>query len=161
MVAKKKEIDQNKVNQTINSYSAISSGTGFIPIPILDIAAVTGVQVLMVRDIAYLYQVDFNPKLAKPAISLLLSNITTIPLAGITGSLLKIVPGVGSILGGLSMFAFYSASTYALGKVFAGHFEQGGTLEDFDAKAFKEQFVQIFKKKSSEEEQKAKPAKAS
>lgn len=56
------------------------------------------------------------------------------------GSMLKLIPGVGSLLGGTSMAVLGSASTYAVGKVFQQHFEEGGTLENFNPQQARQQF---------------------
>jgi hypothetical protein len=52
--------------------------------------------------------------------------------ARLGASLIKIIPGVGTIIGELSMPALSGASTYALGKVVANHFQHGGSLDDLD-----------------------------
>src|SRR6185437_14914682 len=41
-------------------------------------------------------------------------------------------PGVGSLIGGVSMSILSGASTYAIGQVAIGHFERGGTFADID-----------------------------
>jgi predicted transcriptional regulator len=54
------------------------------------------------------------------------------------------IPGLGSIIGGITVSVFAGASTYALGEVFKKHFSSGGTILDFDPerlrKLYKEQF---------------------
>lgn len=41
-------------------------------------------------------------------------------------------PGMGALLGGATTVVTAAAGTYATGMVFTHHFEQGGTLLDFD-----------------------------
>jgi hypothetical protein len=70
------------------------------------------------------------------------------------------IPGLGSIIGGITVSVFAGASTYALGEVFKKHFSSGGTILDFDPerlrKLYKEQFEKG--KKVVEELKKEKPA---
>ncbi len=50
------------------------------------------------------------------------------------------IPGIGTLVGGTSMAVMGGAATYAVGKVFQQHFENGGTLENFDPEKAKETF---------------------
>jgi len=47
---------------------------------------------------------------------------------------LKFIPKIGTVLGGISTSTIGAASTYAVGQVFMQHFDQGGTLLDFEEK---------------------------
>lgn len=57
---------------------------------------------------------------------------------------IKFIPGIGSVVGGVTMAVLSGASSYALGEVFKKHFETGGTFLDFDidrlTKMYKEKF---------------------
>jgi hypothetical protein len=55
-------------------------------------------------------------------------------------SLAKAVPGLGTATGMISVSLLGGATTYAIGSVFAQHFESGGTLLDFDAKKMRAYF---------------------
>lgn len=59
---------------------------------------------------------------------------------------LKMIPLLGALFAGVTTAAVGAASTYALGMVFIGHFEQGGTLLDFDPARFRETFLKEFQK---------------
>ena len=52
------------------------------------------------------------------------------PLA--SASVVKAIPLLGTLVGGVSWLALAGASTYAVGKVFIQHFESGGTLLTLD-----------------------------
>ena len=109
-----------------------AAGAGLIPIPLVDAAAILGVQILMLRDIARVYEVEFKEQRVKPMVAALVGDVAVV-------GLFKLVPGLGTFFGGASAAAAGGATTYALGKVFTGHFAQGGTLQDFDpikSKAF-------------------------
>jgi uncharacterized protein (DUF697 family) len=117
----------------INKYSLIAGGTGFVPVPLVDVAAVTTTQLLMVKKLAHLYGHTFSENWGKSTIGALVGGLVSTQLAyGTGGALLRSVPVAGWTLGALAMPAFATATTYALGKVFLAHFEAGGTVLNFD-----------------------------
>jgi uncharacterized protein (DUF697 family) len=121
-----------------------SAGAGAIPLPVIDVAAVIGVQVKMLRDLARLYNVPFDEVRAKSVIGALIGGVlpfhAAAGVAGLFGVLAKSWPGFGTLAGGLALLAAAGAATYALGKVFVEHFESGGTLLDFDADKMRARF---------------------
>ena len=125
----------------VSKYTGWGAGAGVLPVPLWDIIAIGGVQVLMLKELYQQYGVTFNEKKARSTVSVLLGSLSPALLLGITAStLLKFVPGVGSTLAMASLPILASASTYAVGKIMIKHLEQGGTLEDFDAKEHKAEF---------------------
>jgi uncharacterized protein (DUF697 family) len=135
---------QREAMSIVNTYMGWTSGASLLPAPLVDIALVTMIQIKMVADLAKLYEVPFSKNIAKTIIAGLLGSLVPVGLVRGTSSLLKAIPGVGSLLGIISAPAFTSASTYAIGKLFIQHFENGGSLMDFDVKSksgeFKEEF---------------------
>jgi len=125
----------------IRNHILFSMGAGVIPVPIVDIFAVSAAQLDMIRQLCKVYDVDFSETQGKAIVS----SLTTATLARISaGSLAKMIPVIGSIIGGITNAVMAGASTYALGYVFKVHFETGGTILDFDMdrlkKLYKEQF---------------------
>ena len=108
-----------------NRHTIYGAGVGLIPIPLIDTAALLGVQLKMIKEHADLYGIEFKEHIAESLIASLLGSI------GSTG-LIKVIPGLGTILGGLTSSVAGAASTYAIGRVFTQHFDQGGTLLDFN-----------------------------
>ncbi len=138
-----KELAAKKV---VKNYMWWSMGAGLIPVPFADLAAVSGVQLKMLKDMSDIYEIKFAENKGKSIISALLGSIVPNTLsAGNVGSLLKMVPVVGSVIGGLSMSLFSGAATYAIGKVFIQHFEAGGTFLDFNPATVKEYFHTLYK----------------
>jgi uncharacterized protein (DUF697 family) len=123
----------NRADKVIKDSVVWSMGAGLIPVPLADMVAVTAVQIDMLKQIASLYQVDFAENRLKSWLAALSGS--AIPKLG--AGLIKFIPGLGSVVGGVSMAALSGASTYAIGQVFAQHFESGGTLLDFDVEKFK------------------------
>jgi hypothetical protein len=61
-------------------------------------------------------------------------------------SLIKLVPGLGTLIGGVTVSVFNGASTFALGEVFKKHFQSGGTILDFDVDRLKKVYREKFEK---------------
>jgi len=131
--------------QVVKKYTWWAAGAGLIPFPAVDMAAVTGVQVKMLKDLADIYKVDFPREKGKVAIGALVGGVAPTQLArGFLGSVIKGVPVLGAAVGGATVPIFAGASTYAVGRVFIQHFASGGTFLDFDPakvrKYYSEQF---------------------
>jgi uncharacterized protein (DUF697 family) len=134
-----------KTAKIINKYVWISGAAGLIPIPFLDLAAVSGVQLKMLADIAKVYDVPFKKDVVKASIGALSGFVLPHAIAcGFVGSMFKAVPVIGFVAGGTTMSALSGAYAWALGNVFVQHFESGGTFLDFNAEAVKEYFKAQF-----------------
>jgi uncharacterized protein (DUF697 family) len=121
-----------------------SMGASFlIPIPIADVFAVSALQLDMIRQLSRVYDIDFAETQGKAIITSLTSS--TLARAG-ARSLIKLVPGIGTIIGGVTVSVFNGASTYALGEVFKRHFDSGGTILDFDVERLKKVYKEKFEK---------------
>lgn len=123
----------------IKRYTLIAAGTGFIPIPFVDAIAMTGVQFTMIRQLSLLYETPFKAHRVKAISAAFMGSIGTV-------SGFKFIPKIGTVIGGLSSSTVGAASTYAIGKVFTQHFDQGGTLLDFNPIASRTHFEQELKK---------------
>jgi uncharacterized protein (DUF697 family) len=141
--SKNNQNSSEKADKTINKHVLWSMGAGLIPFPVADFLAVAAVQMDMIKNISQIYQVDFKETETKAIITALTSS----GLSRIGASaIVKMVPIVGSALGGISMSVLSGASTYALGQVFKSHFENGGTILDFDLDRFKKFYDDQFEK---------------
>jgi uncharacterized protein (DUF697 family) len=120
---------------TIKKYMYWSMGAGLIPIPVVDAAAVTAIQLNMVAELAREHEQDFSREIGRAFVASLVCGGLPTVLAGPLARLIKAIPLVGQTAGALAMPALAGASTYAVGKVFVQHFESGGTFHDFDPEA--------------------------
>jgi uncharacterized protein (DUF697 family) len=132
----------DSASSIIKNHMIWSMGAGFIPVPIADLFAVSAIQLDMIRQLCKLYGIDFKQTEGKAIIS----SLTGSGLARLGARAIKFIPGVGSILGGVTMAALSGASTYALGEVFKKHFETGGTFLDFDTDRLKKYYNEKFEK---------------
>lgn len=126
-----------------NTYWAL--GIGLVPFPLVDLAALTAVQVKMLRDIADIYGVSFSENKAKVAAASLITGLGSLTIGALVGrSLFKLVPVIGQAVSIVGVPLLAGALTTAVGNVFVSHFESGGTLADFDAAKAKEHFRKEF-----------------
>ncbi len=144
-------------NSIIKNHMIWSMGAGFIPVPIADFFAVSAIQLDMIRQLSKVYDLNFKEAEGKAIIT----SLTGTGLARLGARAIKIIPGVGSVLGGVTLAVLSGASTYALGEVFKKHFETGGTFLDFDPSRLKKFYDEKFEKgkqmaKSMEKEQREK-----
>lgn len=119
-----------------------SMGAGFIPVPIADFFAVSAIQLDMIRQMCKLYEINFKETEGKAIITALTGS----GLARLGARAIKFIPGVGSILGGVTLAVLSGGSTYALGEVFKKHFETGGTFLDFDPSRLRKYYDEKFEK---------------
>jgi len=136
--------DKDKHASTVVRNHVIwSMGAGMIPVLVADVFAVSAIQLDMIRQLCKVYEVDFSETRGKAIVT----SLTSSTLARIgAGSVVKLIPGVGSLLGGVTVSVFAGASTYALGEVFKKHFASGGTILDFDPARLKKIYDEKFEK---------------
>ena len=94
----------------------------------------------MIRDIANVYGVDFKEKPVRSIITTLVGDLGAIGVM----SGVKAIPVLGSFIGGFTTSLTGAAATYGLGKVFTQHFDQGGTLLNFDPVESRKYFQEAF-----------------
>lgn len=131
---------RKQANQLVHKHAATGIAFSAVPIPLMDVATLTGTQLNLLHSLSSHYGVDFNRKRGKSTLLAMLSG--SLPTTAIMGlsSLSKSIPGIGTIGGGASVAALSGAIIYATGKVFIRHFEAGGTLENFDGKQQQKRF---------------------
>ena len=150
---------RKRTEKIIKEHVLWSLGAGLVPLPLIDVAAVTVVQLDMIKQICRSYGKNYSDSEGK----VLLSALTGGTLARLGASALKALPGIGTLLGGVSMSIMAGASTYAVGRVAIMHFETGGTLFDIDLNSAKKMYDQEFEKgkdyaSNLEKEKKAAPS---
>lgn len=148
---------QKHAETVIRNHVVWSMGAGLIPVLVADIFAVGAVQLDMIRQLCRVYEVNFSETQGKAIVTALTSST----VARITaGSVAKMIPVVGTFLGGVTVSVFAGASTYALGEVFKKHFELGGTILDFDPDRLKKLYKEKFEKGKKVAEELARQQKA-
>ncbi|MGP6087637.1 YcjF family protein [Antarctobacter jejuensis] len=140
------EINDMEVRAIIDRHVLIASGVGLVPIPLVDLAGVAVVQISMIKKLAELHGVDYSQRRARSIISALIGG--SIPAVGALPlfSLAQSIPVIGWTVGAGAASILSGASTYAVGHVMAGHFANGGDVNDFNAEKAKASFGELFER---------------
>jgi uncharacterized protein (DUF697 family) len=101
-------------------------------------AAVGGVQFYMLRRLSEIYEIPFSENRGKSIVTSLAGAMAPASLATATGSLIKGLPGIGTMIGALTMPIASAGATWVIGNVFIQHFASGGTLLDFNPPDYRE-----------------------
>ena len=123
-----------------------SMGVGLIPLPVVDMVALIGIQLDMIRKIAAEYDIPFRQDLGKSIIATLMGGFLPMTLGCAVASMIKFIPLIGQTTGAVTMPVMTGAATYAIYKVFVQHFESGGTFLDLDPSKAKSYFSEQFAK---------------
>jgi len=143
MEEKQKNSEHEKeIDNLIKKHIIFSMTAGAIPIPLADIVAVTAIQLDMIKEIAEIYSVDYDKNKGKS----LASSLAGASFARFGASIIKAIPGVGTIVGLGTQVILSGASTYALGKIFDSHFLEEGDLFNFDTDSVKSTYNDLLKK---------------
>jgi uncharacterized protein (DUF697 family) len=122
-----------------------AAGGGLIPVPLIDMIAITAVELKMLKELSDLYEVPFKEDQAKSIIVSLLAGLGASALgSAVTFSVFKLVPILGTVSGFIAVPGAAAAFTYAVGKVFVQHFASGGTFLDFNPENVREHFARQF-----------------
>ena len=125
-------------SKLVNRFAVWAGVAGLIPLPVVDVVAVGGLQVQMVRRISQLYGVPFSENRGKALIASLGGALIPASSGMGAASALKAVPIFGTLAAGFIMPVLSAGATYAIGKAFIEHFTSGGTLLDFNPPDYRE-----------------------
>lgn len=123
-----------------------SIGVGLIPFPLVDMVALFGIQLDLVKKLSGEYNVPFKQEIGKSIISSLAGGFLPASLGTAVSSIIKFIPIIGQTTGAITMPVASGAATYAIYKVFVQHFESGGTFLDLDPVKVKSYFAEQFTK---------------
>lgn len=121
-------------------------GVGLIPVPLVDVVALMGIQLDMIKKISVEYGILFKQDRGKSIITSLMGGLFSTQMGIGLSSLIKFIPIIGQTTGAVAMPIISGASTYAIYKVFVRHFESGGTILDLDPARVKSFFAEQFTK---------------
>jgi uncharacterized protein (DUF697 family) len=118
----------------VKNHTLVGSAMGLAPLPLFDLAALSGLQYNMLEQLCQHYGVEFDSHKIRAALLAVLGGSTpTLALVGM-GSAFKFVPGIGTLWGSASLTLLGGAITYAVGQSFIKHFSTGGTLDDVNTR---------------------------
>jgi len=134
---------ETRAMKIVKTWSQWSVAAGIVPVPLMDVALVSGIQVKMIYDLCQVYNVPFEKKSALAVASGLVGGSFSAGIARMLGEMaLKSIPYVEQVMQPTLSFA----TTYSMGYVFVKHFESAGTLMNFDATKMNMYFHEQFEK---------------
>jgi uncharacterized protein (DUF697 family) len=122
----------------VDRFAIWSGVAGLIPLPVVDVLAVGGLQVQMLRRLSQIYGIAFSDNRGKALIAALAGCMIPATSGMGAASALKAVPLLGTLASGFVMPVLSAGATFAIGKAFIQHFESGGTLLDFNPPDYRE-----------------------
>ncbi len=122
----------------VKRFALWSGVAGLVPFPGIDVLAVGGLQLQMLRRLSQVYDVAFSANRGKALIASLAGSLIPATSGIGAASALKAVPLLGTVVSGFVMPVLSAGATYAIGKTFIQHFKSGGTLLDFNAPDYQE-----------------------
>ena len=145
----------------VTRWSRWSLAANVVPMPFLDMAVITGVQVKMIYELCKKYEVDFEHKAAVAIASGVAGGAAVQTLAGVVAKqMVRFTPGVGQVF----MFAVEPAISYvttqAIGAAFISHFETNGRMHDFNPKKIKQYIASQIEKRKQILQDKIRPRNA-
>lgn len=137
---------EEMAEKLVERFALWSGVAGLIPVPVVDVLTVGGLQIQLLRRLSQIYDVPFSDNRGKALIAGLAGSL--IPASSGIGaaSALKFVPVLGMLASGFVMPVLSAGATYAIGKAFMQHFASGGTLLDFNPPDYRE-FIKAQKAK--------------
>lgn len=125
-------------SKLVDRFAIWSGVAGLVPVPVIDVLAVGGLQLQMLRRLSQIYGVDFSENRGKALIAALAGCMIPATSGMGAASALKAIPVVNILAAGFVMPVLSAGATYAIGKAFVQHFESGGTLLDFNPPDYRE-----------------------
>lgn len=113
------ESKKRRAQAAVAAATAAAFGEGFSPIPLADCAVIIPTQVAMIATITAIFGLNINKSILMGFVSSVLgTGGTTLIGKTLAGSLLKLVPGAGTIAGGAISGATAGLLTTALGEAY-------------------------------------------
>jgi len=137
-IADTPEARKEMASKLVERFALWSGVAGLIPVPVVDVFAVGGLQIQMLRRISQIYDVQFSENRGKALIASIAGSMIPATSGIGAASVLKAVPIIGTIAGGFVMPVLSAGATYAIGKAFIELFATGGTLLDFNPPDYRE-----------------------
>lgn len=131
-----------KANKVIRNYTIAATGSGIIPNPVVSAAAITGIQVMLIKKLCELYNIPFTKKRIDVIINSVVGSVVTRLVALATVA----IPGVSTPMKGLSGGAIAGLYTATVGEFYKVHFQNGGTLKDASISDISKYFLEEYQR---------------
>jgi uncharacterized protein (DUF697 family) len=129
---------KTRARKLVERFSLWSGVAGLLPVPVVDLAAVGGVQLQMLRRISQIFDIPFSKNRGKAIMASFAGTMIPASTGLGVASMIKAVPVAGTAIGALTTPALSVGATYVIGMAFIEHFASGGTLLDFEPPDYRE-----------------------
>lgn len=119
-----RELKKQEASSKVNWYAGSGILAGAEPIPFADIAAVSAIQVAMLVHINKIYDIGLSKERIGELLALLASVAGSSIAVRFAGSMLKFIPGLGSLIGGSINAALAVASTKLIGNTYVSYLDR-------------------------------------
>ena len=113
-------------DRAIKNYAFGSIAVGLIPFPLIDLAALAGIQLKLIHKLSGFYGIDFSEEKARGIIASLTGAAVPLGLTRAVCGFLMLIPIVGYASSVVSMSALSAASTYAIASCLLSTLNQVG-----------------------------------
>jgi uncharacterized protein (DUF697 family) len=135
---------ESAAEAVIKHHMVMAMAGGAIPLPWLDLVAITAVQLDMLKGLAKAYDVQLDAASARVFVTSVTSTLVGSALARLGASAVKIIPGIGTVAGGVTQVVVTGGSTYAMGTLLRRMFRNGERLEDVSFGRVKEEVQRYY-----------------
>ncbi len=112
-------LKRNRANKVVALAAAAALGVGAVPIPLADAAALVSIQVGMLARISAVYGLSFSTGFLSTLVTSAVGGaIATLTGRLFVGGLLKLFPGIGTVVGGAIAGSTAAALTTSLGATY-------------------------------------------
>ena len=146
------KMKKRKANAIVAASAAAAAATGAIPIPFTDAAVLVPEQIGMIASITAVFGIPVEKATVTALLSATIGTVgTTVMGKTVVSGLLKMIPGVGTVAGGVISASVAAALTAALGEAYIAIMMMVSRGEmkvsDLDTDEGKAKITQIFKTK--------------
>ena len=146
------KMKKRKANAIVAASAAAAAATGAIPIPFTDAAVLVPEQIGMIASITAVFGIPVEKATVTALLSATIGTVgTTVMGKTVVSGLLKMIPGVGTVAGGVISASVAAALTAALGEAYIAIMMMVSRGEmkvsDLDTDEGKAKITQIFKSK--------------
>jgi len=131
-----------RAESVLRSRSLLSAVVGLVPLSLVALAVLAGIQAEMSRALAREYDFRYRGVLVRSLIASAFVGAWATWVAAGAAVVLSVLPVPRPVIEILCLGLSAAASSYVVGKVFIKHFEAGGTLLDLNPTATRDYFRQ-------------------
>ena len=129
----------------IKRYVILAMGAGLIPSALVDVVAITILEVKMIGDLAGAYNFPVPHRLVRYKVLIsLIASLGSVYLSIRMNAALKDAPLVGYMFSAGMLSITGGAAVYAVGKIFQKHYESGGTFLSSDNSVLRRYFKEKY-----------------